>query len=44
MFQFRPDLLVASLPYMLKGMVGIFAVIAVIYLATVAVNKVFKSK
>jgi len=44
MFKFAPELLVASLPVMLKGMVGIFCVIAVIYLATILVNKIFQDK
>ena len=37
-------LIMTCLGIIAKGMVGIFAVIAVIYLSTVAVNKVFKSK
>ena len=44
MFKFAPDLLIASLPIMLKGMVGIFCVIAVIYVSTILVNKLFQDK
>lgn len=33
----------ASLVIMLKGMIGIFAVIGVIFLSTVILNKVFKA-
>lgn len=44
MFQITPDLFLASLPVMLKGMVGIFGVIAVIYITTALLNKIFTDK
>ncbi len=34
----------ASLLIMLKGMVGIFVVIGIIFLSTLVLNKVFKGK
>lgn len=41
---FEPGNFVKMLPYMGKGMVVIFAIIAVIIIATVIINKVFSNK
>lgn len=37
---FNPMNFVNNLPYMAKGMIGVFAVIGIIILATVILNKV----
>lgn len=46
MFNFHFDVaaLLESLPIMGKGMLGIFAVIAVIYIVIIVFNRVFKPK
>ena len=43
-FNFEPKKFVEMLPYMGKGMLVIFAIIAVIIVATVVINKLFSKK
>ena len=42
--EFNPQNFINNLPYMGKGMLGIFVTITIIIISTVVINKIFSSK
>lgn len=42
--EFNPQNFISNIPYMGKGMLGIFVTITIIIITTVVINKIFSSK
>ncbi len=42
--EFNPQNFISNLPYMGKGMLGIFVTIVIIIISTVLINKIFSRK